>query len=244
MEPRISLAAVVRSWWRDQRQSVGVFIAATRLATIGFEFVRDSLPARRRQRFGDIDYDWEYRVDTTSANVTWQSRLIGLLNSPYQPIEADLFRQMMASTAINFSDFVFLDIGSGKGRALLLASEYPFQQVIGIELLPELNAIAQQNIASFAGRNPLSTRVESVCCDAAEFALPQVPLLVFFNNPLRESTLTRVIRNLEDSLRNTPRPIVVLYANPTFERVIMNSGVFRKTTETHQYAIFQNDFAG
>lgn len=240
--PRTNLAAAVRNWWSDQRQFSGIIVTATRLLIIGFEFLRDSLPDRRRQRFGDFDYDWEYRVDTTSANVTWQSRLIGLLSSPYQPVDPELFREMMASAAIHFSDFVFLDIGSGKGRALLLASEYPFQRVIGIELLPELNAIAQQNIARFAGRNPQCARIESFCCDAAEFALPEIPLLLFFNNPLRESTLLRVLNSLQSSLRTAPRHIVVLYANPTFERAIMDSGIFRKTIETHQYAVFENDF--
>ena len=114
------------------------------------EFLRDSLPDRKRERFGDADYDWDYRVDTTSANVGWRARLIGFFNSAYQPIEAEIFREMMNRLAIDFSRLTFIDIGSGKGRALLLASEYPFRRIIGIELLPDLNRIAQENIRAYS----------------------------------------------------------------------------------------------
>lgn len=211
---------------------------------IGFEFLRDSLPDRRRQRFGDVEYDWEYRVDTTSANVTWRSRLIGLLNSPYQPVEADLFREMMAKAEIDYTQFTFIDIGSGKGRALLLASEYPFQRVIGIEFLPELNAIAEQNIRKFSQRNPGCGVIELICCDATEYKWPKAPLLVFLNNPLPEEGLRKLILELEYSVRDAPRPVFVLYANPVLERIVSGNQVFEKLTGTQQYAIFRNDWPG
>ena len=67
-------------------------MGASRLlvATI-YELIRDSLPDRRRRRYGDIDYDWEHRVETSSATVDWRTRLLGLFNSPYQPIPAEDF---------------------------------------------------------------------------------------------------------------------------------------------------------
>src|SRR5581483_11289842 len=92
--------------------------------TLAFEFLRDSLPGRRRQRYGDIDFDWEHRVNTTAATVTWRTRLLGMLNSAYQPIPPEQFREMMTALAEylerdkTFSGFTFVDIGSGKGRAL------------------------------------------------------------------------------------------------------------------------------
>ena len=61
------------------------------------EFVRDSLPDRRRLRYGDADYDWEHRVNTTSAAVDWRDRLLGAFHSPYQPTEAALFHEMVAA---------------------------------------------------------------------------------------------------------------------------------------------------
>ncbi len=43
--------------------------------------------------------------------------------------------------------YTFVDIGAGKGRALLVAAESPFREVVGVELNPELAAVAERNIA-------------------------------------------------------------------------------------------------
>src|ERR1022692_27838 len=45
------------------------------------------------------------------------------------------------------SRYTFIDIGAGKGRGLLVASEYRFRKVIGIELNPAMPVIAHQNVA-------------------------------------------------------------------------------------------------
>jgi SAM-dependent methyltransferase len=235
-----TLAAAIGRWWREQRQDASFFAAARQLMALSFEFLRDSLPDRKRQRYGDVDYDWERRVNTTSANVGWRARLIGELNSAYQPIEPELFREIMNSLAIDFSHFTFVDIGSGKGRALLLASEYAFQRVLGIELLPELNLIAQENIGKFAGRNLRCGPIEAVCGDATEFVFPQGPLVILLNNPLPLLGLRKLISNVESSLRENPRPMFVIYANPILEKVLSERLVFRKIAGTHQYALFRN----
>ena len=61
--------------------------ATRRLAGVLWEFARDSTPDRLRQRFGDAEYDWDYRVNTTSGAVGWRDRLLGMFHSAYQPTE-------------------------------------------------------------------------------------------------------------------------------------------------------------
>src|SRR5712691_7133679 len=123
---RISLLRALRAWWKDRRERHGLASALRMSVADVLEFLRDSTPERRRQRYGDVEYDWEYR-------------LLGVLNSPYQPTEPVLFEEMLASIKIDFRNFTFIDLGSGKGRVLLLASDYPFRQIVGVELLPALN---------------------------------------------------------------------------------------------------------
>ena len=67
-------------------------------------------------------------------------------------MEPELFREIINSLRIDFREFTFLDIGSGKGRALLLAAEYPFRRIVGVELMPELNSMAEENIRRFASQ--------------------------------------------------------------------------------------------
>ncbi|HLB92446.1 MAG TPA: hypothetical protein VJK27_08915, partial [Terriglobales bacterium] len=117
-----------RTWWRDQTQERGVASTTFLLFRNLWIFLRDSTPERRRQRYGDMEYDWEHRVNTTSGTLSWRERLLGTFHSPYQPTDPALFQEMMSALPIQFDEFTFIDIGSGKGRTLLMASEYPFQK--------------------------------------------------------------------------------------------------------------------
>jgi SAM-dependent methyltransferase len=239
-ERHLDLFSAIGRWWRQERHNLSALVAGKKLIEIYAEFLRESLPDRKRARYGDVDYDWEYRVDTTSANLGWRARLIGLLNSPYQPVEPELFREVINRLAIDFTQFTFIDIGSGKGRALLLASEFAFLRIIGIELLPELNRIAEANIRKFADRYTRCGSIEAIHGDAMEFPFPEVPLVVFVNNPLPEFGLRKLISNLENSLSVTPRSVFVIYANPLLEQVFLSdTRLFRKIFGTYQYAVFQ-----
>lgn len=228
----------MRAWWHEQPDKPTVSVRLKRLARIFGEFFRDSLPDRKRQRFGDAGYDWDHRVDTTSANVSWRARFVGLLNSSYQPIEAEIFREMMAPLAIDFRQFTFVDVGSGKGRALLLASAFPFRRIIGIELLPELHQIAQANIAKFASSKELSP-IESICKDATRFDFPVEPMVMFLFHPLLETGFRKVLENLVKSMNQHPRPVYIVYANPVFEMLLAAEKGLQKIDGTHQWAVYE-----
>jgi len=166
-------------------------------------------------------------------------RLLGLLHSPYQPIDPALFHEMLAALEVDLRQCTFIDVGSGKGRALLLAMEYPFRKILGVELLPELNQIAQENICKLSGPGRGHEVVEAICTDATEFSFPPDPLVVLLFNPLPETGLRKLMRNLERSLRENPRSVHVIYANPVFEEIVGNTPLLTKVAETHQFAIFR-----
>ncbi|MGA9896644.1 MAG: hypothetical protein WBQ09_00965 [Terriglobales bacterium] len=224
--------------WRETRAARGRVVAVRRLAGLAWEFLRDSLPARRRQRYGDMDYDWDHRVDTTTATVNWRDRLLGLLNSPYQPTDPALFQEMLASLNLDFRDFTFVDIGSGKGRTLLMASDHPFRRIVGVELLPELHRVAQENILKYKSDSQQCFALESLCDDAREFVFPPEPTLLYLFNPLPEPGLVQLIANLERSLRKHPRQLFVIYHNPVLEQAMASRGL-KRIGGTHQYSIFR-----
>jgi len=239
---QVSLLRSAWRWWTDAAGRAGRLVATRKLLNALFEFVRDSTPGRRRQRYGDAEYDWEYRVNTTSAGVGWRDRLLGFFHSPYQPTESALFHEMIGAVSerpgFDFREFVFLDLGSGKGRTLLMASDYPFRRIVGVELLPALNDAARNNICKYQSESQKCFAMESICGDAAEFAFPLEPTVLFLFNPFPESGLRRVIANLERSLREHPRRVYVLYHNPLLEHVLGGSTALEKIGGTHQYAIY------
>jgi SAM-dependent methyltransferase len=234
-----TLSQAFRDWWREHRTRQGLPATVAELVKALVEFLRDSTPQRERQRYGDVDYDWDHHVNTTSAAVGWRNRLLGVFHSSYQPTEPTLFREMLEALNIDFIQYTFIDLGSGKGRTLLMASEYPFQRVIGVELLPELNQQAQQNIREFQSTTRKCLSIESVCQDARTYVFPSGPILLYLFNPLSEAGLTQAIHNLEQSLQANHRPAVILYHNPLLANVLDASSAFAKATTTHQYAIYK-----
>jgi SAM-dependent methyltransferase len=239
VSPPQKLRPAIQQWWVRYSSQHGALLALQRVSGIFWEFLRESTAAKRKRRYGDIDYDWDNRVDTTGATVSWRSRLLGLFNSPYQPTEPALFREMLGHLIIDFREFTFIDIGSGKGRALLMASEFPFRRIVGVELLPELHAIAQANISQYRSDSQQCFVLESVCGDATQFVVPAEPVVLYLFHPLPESGLRQFIANLEKSLQENPRPVFLLYHNPLLEPVLAQSSRLKKLGGTHQFSIYR-----
>jgi SAM-dependent methyltransferase len=239
----ISVTRSARQWWKDVAAREGRFAATRQLLSALWEFVRDSTPERRRQRYGDADYDWEHRVNTTSAAIGWRERLLGVFHSPYQPTESVLFHEMIEAlreqSQLDFREFTFIDLGSGKGRTLLMASDYPFRRVVGVDLLPELHRAALENLSKYKSETQKCFALESICADATEFRFPDEPTVLYLFNPFPEAGLRRMIAGLERSLREHPRAVYVLYHNPALGHVLGENGRLKKISGTHQFAIYQ-----
>jgi SAM-dependent methyltransferase len=249
LPPEISVLQTAWRWWTYAASYEGYWAATRRLLGVLWEYVHDSTPARLRQRYGDADYDWDYRVNTTSGAVGWRDRLLGMFHSAYQPTEPAAFHDMLDvlqqspspdQTALNFREFTFVDLGSGKGRTLLMASDYPFRRIVGVELLPSLHQIAQQNLRQYKNESQKCFAIESICADATAFSFPDQPLVIYLFNPFPESGMRQVFANLEQSLHIHPRPVYVLYHNPLLEHVLSERALLRKIAGTHQYSMFSN----
>jgi SAM-dependent methyltransferase len=229
-----------RGWWRDQVRQKGLTGASLQLARELGAFLRDSTPERRRQRYGDMDYDWEYRVNTSAGTVGWRERLLGVFHSPYQATDPALFREMMARLPIDYREFTFVDLGSGKGRALLLASEYPFRRIVGVEILPAFNRAAQQNLRDYRSPTQRCMQIESVCADARDFEFPEEPVVLYLFNPLPERAFSAFLERLERSVADAPRPVWVVYHNPLLESLLAASVFLERAGGTPQYALYRS----
>lgn len=236
---QLTLLGSFREWWKQSAARHGTTGAFRNFCVEFWGFLRDSTPEQRRRRYGDIEYDWEHRVDTTSATVRWRQRLLGTFHSHYQATEPGLFHEMLAALPIDFSEFIFIDLGSGKGRTLLMASDYPFRKIIGVELLPELNQVAQENLRKYSSPNQKCRTLESICGDACAFEFPAERIVLYLFNPVSKSHLARVIGNLEHSLTTNPRKVLVLYHNPEHEEVLARSAKLKRTGGTHQYVVYE-----
>ena len=150
-----------------------------------------------------------------------------LNNNGYFGIAPSVLRQILHRLPLDFEKFSFIDLGSGKGRALLIASEYPFQSITGVELSPKLHAISLANVAAFTGPRRCQ-EVRSLCGDATEFRFPSGPLLVYLWNSFDGQVFAAVLANLEASLAREPREIFIIYIEPNFDALLEASNAWRK----------------
>ena len=139
------------------------------------------------------------------------------------------------------STFLFLDLGSGKGRTLLMASEYPFRRIVGVELLPDLHRVAQENIRKFKNDRQCCFNLETICLDAQKFIFPNEPTVLFLFHPFPAAVFENVIANLETSLVTAPRPVFLIYVNPLLEVTLAKSKHLKKIGGTHQYVIYAHE---
>lgn len=132
------------------------------------------------------------------------------------------------------SDDVFLDIGSGMGRVLLMAAAYPFKRVIGVELSDQLNDIARENIKRSKDR--LRCRHVSVIqADATEYVIPDDVTVIFMNNPFQGAIFNAVLKNMLDSYDRKPRPLRIIYGNPVEESILLSTGRIQIVRRLHGF---------
>ncbi len=143
----------------------------------------------------------------------------------YQAIRPGDFSDLFQALPLNFSQFVFIDIGSGKGRALLLAAAYPYQAIIGVELVDELHVIAEKNILQFPDAKKMGKNISSVCCNALSFSLPDQPLVIFMYNPFTERVLAQFVDNVIHSVTRQPRDVYLYYWNDRYSEVLESAGL-------------------
>ena len=125
----------------------------------------------------------------------------------YEPTPASALDKMLQALAIDPSEYTFIDLGSGKGKVVLLASTYPFRRVIGVELYEEFHRIAVANLEAFPERQRRAKSVTLECVDAGAYVLPREPAVVYLFNPFSEEILAKVLVNIEAH----PGPLVVLF---------------------------------
>lgn len=137
----------------------------------------------------------------------------------YQPAKIGVFLDAMNSLpARDWGDFAFVDFGCGKGRGLLLATQFPFGRIVGIELSESLASIARRNSKRFMGGRH-NSRIDIQCCSSVEAILPRQPSVYFFYNPFDEHVTADTMRVIDSLLVELNCEAYVLYINPRHKDV-------------------------
>jgi hypothetical protein len=155
-------------------------------------------------------FDRQYGVDTSeliAAEDLASGKEKDLYNAGYFGVAPSVLRQILDRLQLDFEEYTFIDLGSGKGRALLIASEHPFRAAVGVELSPKLHAIEG---------------------DATEFIFTAGPLVIYLWNPFEAPVFASVLVNLEAAIKRERRPVYIEYIQPDLESMIEGSRFWQK----------------
>jgi SAM-dependent methyltransferase len=150
------------------------------------------LPKLKRASAAD-DFDQKYGVETAKwVRVVPTDSINFSHGNRYSPADEPTIRWCIENSGMKPDQTTFIDVGSGKGRALIVASNYPFKNIVGIEYSPLLAAIASKNLAKLG----IDKQCKVIIADAANFHFPDDNLLVFIYNSFDSTILKCVLKNL------------------------------------------------
>lgn len=191
-------------------------VAAAR-ATLG----RTGVPDPFDERYGT---DTARQVRLERLTVHGENRDLGVR---YQASDPGRVRRVLLDLdlELDITDHTFVDLGSGKGRVVLVASTLPFRQVVGVEFSEELDRVARANLERFPAARRRAADVVLVCADVVDYEFPPTPLVVYLYNPFLGPVMGSVMAHLGDSLDRHPRPcVVVLEGDQSLARWVLAAG--------------------
>jgi SAM-dependent methyltransferase len=188
----------------------------------------------------DIAFDLRYGTDTRRRV---HVRELGTMGekapgaSSYVPTRGRAFKGLLRNLTV-VPDSVFVDLGSGKGKLLLLASDEGFRKVVGIEFSHSLSTIAKRNAERYSRHTGRCSTIEIVCCDAGDYVFRPDENVFFMFHPFGASVMDRVVRNLRKSLVDTPRRVWIVYTLPLL-RNMLEEGLGVHEDHTYVYGGFE-----
>lgn len=138
-------------------------------------------------------YDAKHNVETAReeslADCGVAPEAVQRGNAVYRVTWGSLIHRAMSKLRIDHRRYSFIDYGAGKGKAMLMASDYPFQRIIGLEYSERLHAIAAANCRTYRSDAQKCHAFEPILIDVLNYDPPPGPIVCFMCNPFDHATM-------------------------------------------------------
>jgi SAM-dependent methyltransferase len=194
---------------------------------------------RRRSKPADerpIPHPFDVRFGVETGGLIQGSELRSghrndVFNTAYYGMAPSRFQRVMEwwiadDSHAPIKEYSFVDIGCGKGRAVMMASQFDLRQVVGVELHPSLAKIAKANVAAWIAAGRAVCPVSIVCQDATEFVFPEGACLLYLFHPFTAPVMKRLIERIEAAFAGRPRMLDLIYFNPEAAELLEAQGGF------------------
>jgi SAM-dependent methyltransferase len=149
----------------------------------------------------------------------------------YAPTPVRTFNQMVRALPIAPRDYCFVDYGSGKGRALILAAEAGFRRAVGVEISDRMHAVASKNVEVYRKSRPRSD-IRLDCADARDFEPPGEDAVYYFCQPFPDWVMSAVLQRLVASVDRSGCRALLLFVTPFGAKAIERTGNFGRIAES------------
>jgi predicted RNA methylase len=179
-------------------------------------------------KIGDRLFDLRYGTDT-AQEVLLTDLAIDSANKGYgvnyMPTHARPLQHLLRDLQLP-NEGTFVDLGCGKGKTLLIAAQWGFRKVVGVEFSPELCDQARRNVEIFQSRVPVRSEFEIIQADVAKYQIRPDENVFFMFNPFEEPVMRDVLKNIAQSVEESPRRVWLLYNHPTHDDLILKYSAF------------------
>lgn len=206
------------------------------------------LSTRLRRAILEATYDRKMGVQTSRLVAATDlgidpSKLGGVAvgaisGSAYAPSPAWALPTILKQLNIRYTNYNFIDLGSGLGRVVLMAAEFPFARVVGVEFSPQLHETAKDNLSRSSIRRQAGS-VELLLQDAREYTPPPGNCIIYMGNPFRENVMRTVLDNLKRWLEGQPVQLYVVYFIPVLAELLDTSSFLVKLKADPNYVIYR-----
>jgi SAM-dependent methyltransferase len=184
----------------------------------------------------DNSTDTEGMISLTDLDITSPNLIHG---RHYQGVNPAIFFEAIESASLELKEWTFVDLGCGKGRAVLLASLLSFKEIIGVEFSPTLVITARENLARFRSSQQQDRRVSIIEGDAADYIFSSNKIFLFLFNPFTSPVMDRVIANLVYACEHKPAEAFVVYATPVCHDLFLRTDACEVAVSSPKFTCYR-----
>lgn len=146
----------------------------------------------------------------------------------HRPTPRLVFEWALAAVPEPVGRFVFVDLGAGRGRVLLLAAAHDFDRVLGVEHDPEMHNDCEMNIAQYPRSRMKCRDVECLLADASDVPIPHEKTIFYLFGTIEEATVREVMARIALSYARTPRRLYCLCVGLASLAPIEDTSIFQR----------------
>ncbi|MDB6368199.1 thioesterase domain-containing protein [Photorhabdus bodei] len=127
----------------------------------------------------------------------------------FMPAHYSVIHKALISLPIEYSDFEFVDLGCGKGRAIICASNYNFSKITGVEIVESLALIAQKNINIINKKN----HIEIIQTEVNNYQFNENNVVIYNFDRFFDDQLKQLLGRLKTDIYDKGYKVLILQIN-------------------------------